>query len=193
MNRSLGLFLLAALLIAPLRVGAQVPAPTPTIDGQTYEDLGMHFTAPPQFHPLFQRKIKVADLPDDPAVVAGWTTYEQHPHRLMIAQAAYAGNLDGWDNTYTQTLRNQGDGTQLKNRQSITLKNGMPARYLELTTGTGFDLTKGYVVMWADGHRGVAEVLTSLVGELDEKKAKEILLGDASAVRYPLNREQDTP
>jgi hypothetical protein len=194
MNRSLGLLLLAALLIAPLNAGAQVPVPTPTFNAQGYDDLGMHFAAPPQFHALFQRKpVKVAELQDDPIMVAGWTTYAQHPHRLLIAQAHFAGNLDGWDATYTQTLRNQGEGTLLKNRQSITLKNGMPARYLELTTGTGFDVSKGYIVMWADGQRGVALILTSLVGELDEKAAKEILLGDASAVRYPLYREQDGP
>ncbi len=186
MKRSLATVLLIVLLGA-------TPAPTPTVNGQSYDDLGMHFTAPAQFHPLFQRKMKVSELDADPGVVAGWTTYGQHPHRLLIALSLYNFTLDGWDKTYTQTLRNQGESTMLKNAQSIVLKNGMPARYLEMTTGTGFAITKGYIVMWVDGQRGVAVILTALVGELDEKSAKEILLGDASAVRYPLDREEDHP
>lgn len=193
MNRLLGLVVLVALLIAPLGASAQVPVPTPTINPQTYDDLGMHFTAPPQFRGIAQRKVKVADLGSDPSVVAAWTSLDDHPIRLLLVQADYSASLDGWDNTYSQTLRNGGESTLIRNHQSIRLKNGMPAHYFEMTTGTGFDVSKGYIVVWVDGARGVALVLTSLLGQLDEKKAKEILLGDASAVRYPLYREQDGP
>ena len=150
----------------------------------------MHFTAPANFRPVFQKNgLKVVDL-EDPAVVAMWSIPGQHPKTLLLMQEAFSGTLGAFEQQYSQELRNQGgEGALIRNRQDFTLKNGMPARYMEMTAGQGFDVHKAYVVIWVDGYRGCAVVFSSLVSEGDEKTAKSYFT-DLSAVRYPYDREQ---
>lgn len=195
MNRFLAALALAVLAIAPFAVRAQEATPTPNPHPMTYEDPGMNFTAPAPFRPLFQRKaIPLAQLPDDATPVAEWIIPDPNrPKQLIIMQELFSGNADEFYTHFSQQLREQGDeGAIIKNKQSISLKNGMPARYLEMTSGTGFDAKKVYVELWADGSRGVAVLFSAQTGESDEKRAKAIM-SDLNAVRYPAEREDSGP
>lgn len=195
MNRLLATLVLAVLCATPFAAHAQEATPTPNPHPMTYEDPGMNFTAPAPFRPLFQRRpIPLAQLPDDATPVAEWVIPDRNrPKQLMIMQEHFDGDADQFYTHFSQQLREQGDeGAIIKNKQSITLKNGMPARYLEMTSGTGFDAKKAYVELWADGSRGVAVLFIAQTSESDEKRAKEIM-SDLNAVRYPAEREDSGP
>lgn len=190
MKRPLALLALAALMLAPFSARAQEATATPNPNPQTFNDLGMHFTAPSMFRPIGQKNgLKVADL-NDPAVVAIWVLPGQHPKQLIIMQQAFSGSLGAFEQQYTQQLRNEGgEGALIRNKQDVRLKNGMPAKYLEMTSGEGFDVHKAYVELWVDGYRGCAVVFSALVSEADEKTVKSYF-ADLSAVQYPYDREQ---
>ncbi len=182
------LLLCAALLLVPLGAFAQEAAPTPTPNLQEYNDPAMHFVAPASYHPIGQRRISLDDLGDDPQVVAAWISGDAaRPRKMLIQVAAYSGGLDGWEATYEQTLRNAFGDALVKSKERTTLKNGMPAAYFEVTSGTGFQASTMYVYCWADGSRGVALSVSAQVGELSSANAKQ-LLSNASAVQYPRDR-----
>ena len=189
MKRTLALLVLFLLVFAPFSARAQQATPTP--NPQTFDDLGMHFTAPPAFHGIFQKNgLKVNDIAD-PAIVAAWRAFHDgHVQNLLLSQQAFSGPLSGFEQQFSQQLRDQaGEGALIRNKQDIQLKNGMPARYLEVTSGEGFTVQKTYVELWVDGYRGCALIYSTLLNESDEKTAKAIM-SDLSAVQYPYYREQ---
>jgi hypothetical protein len=182
------LLLCAALLLVPLGAFAQEAPATPRPNFQEYNDDAMHFVAPSSYRPVGQRKVSLEDLSDDPQVVAAWVSGDAtRPKRMLIQIQSYQGPLDGFEATYEQSLRNAFGDALIKNKDHTALKNGMPAVYFEMTSGTGFDASKMYVYCWVDGTRGVALSLTAQVGEMDTATAQR-LLSNASAVRYPVGR-----
>jgi hypothetical protein len=69
----------------------------------------------------------------------------------------------------------------------MTLSNGMPAYFLEVTSGDGMDTIKEFAILWADGTRGVALSVTARLGDVSADQAKQIF-STAKAVRYPINQ-----
>jgi hypothetical protein len=65
----------------------------------------------------------------------------------------------------------------------------MPAMFVEMTSGEGFNVQKAYVLLWADGQRGVALVLMTQLNDISADTARQ-LLSDVTAVRYPVGRSQ---
>lgn len=190
MNRiALALLACAALIASPRVVLAQEATPQPTpADWMVYDDPAMHFHAPAGFQPVGQRQIPLSKLGDAPAVVAGWIYPDKdHPRRLIIQQEFFHGDVNAYQSQYEGQLRDQYDTPLFKNKQNIALKNGMPAIFEEMTTGSGFNVEKLYLLMWADGARGVTLVLQAQVNDLNGTIARQ-LLSDASAVRYPTGR-----
>jgi hypothetical protein len=183
----------AALIAAPLAVLAQdddnaTPQPTPA-DWMVYDDPAMHFHAPTGFQPVGQRQVPVAKLGDDPMVVAAWIYPDKNnPRKLMIQQEYFTGDDNAFQSQYEGQLRDQFDTPLFKNKQNISLRNGMPAVFEEMTSGSGFNVQKFYLLMWADGQRGVAVVMQTQVDDLDGIKARQ-MMSDATAVRYPSNRD----
>jgi hypothetical protein len=59
---------------------------------------------------------------------------------------------------------------------------------MEMSAGSGFNIQKFYILLWSDGQRGVAVLLQSQLNDLDGDSARR-MMSDASAVRYPVNRE----
>ena len=191
MKRTLALLVLSLLIFAPLSARAQEAKTTPNPHPENFDDLGMHFTAPPNFRSIFQKNgLTVNDLAD-PAVVAAWGAAKNgHPISIFLSQQAFSGALPAFEQQFSQQMRDQGgDGSLIRNRQDTHLKNGMPARYMELTSGEGFDVRKTYVEIWVDGYRGCAIILNTALNDADEKTAKSYF-ADLSAVQYPYNREQ---
>jgi hypothetical protein len=66
----------------------------------------------------------------------------------------------------------------------------MPAMFIEVSAGSGFDVQKDYLLEWVDGARGVVIMLGTGFGDIGPDTAKELLLSDVSAVRYPVERDQ---
>jgi hypothetical protein len=180
------LLLCAVLLLVPLGAFAQEATPKPNL--QEYNDAAMHFVAPASFRPVGQRQVSLDDLGDDPQIVAGWVSGDpSRPKRMIIQMQAYQGGLDGFESTYEQTLRNAFGDALIRGKEHTALKNGMPAVYFEMTSGTGFNASKMFIYCWVDGVRGVSLSVSAQVGEMDSSTAKQ-LLSDASAVRYPAGR-----
>src|SRR5579863_1552009 len=106
--------LLACALLAALS-GAAVaqeatPAPPPP-DPMVFEDLGMHFHAPPGFIPVGQRPVSASKLGEDPVVVAGWAQKSgDQIRRLIISMEAFQGSsVSDFEGAYEQQLRDQLD------------------------------------------------------------------------------------
>ena len=49
----------------------------------------------------------------------------------------------------------------------MTLLNGMPAYFVEVAYGSGFDARKEYAIVWADGQRGIVLSETTRIGRCD--------------------------
>jgi hypothetical protein len=67
----------------------------------------------------------------------------------------------------------------------MSLLNGMPAYFVEVAYGAGFDARKEYAIVWADGQRGIVLAETSRIGDASADEAREVLK-QVTAVRYPL-------
>lgn len=186
MNRRT-LLLLSALMLLPTVVLAQ-EAPSPAPDPRVYTDASMRFVAPEAYKPLGQRQMALEELSGDPQVVAAWVEpLGDRSRHLIIQQQIFEGTLDGYVANYEQFLRNTYSDALVKAKDRMSLRNGMPAMYMEMTTGNGFNTQKFYMIGWVDGSRGVTLSVSAPVGELDRAAALRVL-SDASAVRYPRER-----
>ncbi len=180
----------AALVVAPRASLAQQTAPEPTpADWMVYDDPAMHFHAPAGFQPIGQRQIPINKLGEDPSVVAAWVFPDKdHLRKIVIQQEYFHGSDAGaFLSEYENQMRDSFSDPLFKNKQNFSLKNGMPAIYEEMTSGSGFNVQKIYLVVWADGQRGVAITLLGPLNDLNGTIARQ-LLSDASAVRYPVGR-----
>ncbi len=185
------LAVLSAFVASPGLLHAQIPpAPaTPPPDPMVYTDPAMTFHAPAGFTAVGQRQIDVDKLGEDPEIVAGWIgTDKDHPRRLYIQQEYFEGSVQDFDGVYEEQIRGDADNALFKDKQNVSLKNGMPAMFMAMTSGEGFSEQKVYILMWADSQRGVAIVLQTQLGDMDDTAARA-LMSDVSAVKYPTDRQ----
>lgn len=183
-------FLAALPLSAPAQeqVTGPTPVPTATPNFMQYNDAAMHFVAPASFVPIGQRQVQPKELGEDPMTVAGWIFPDkQRPRTLAIEQEAFEGDVTGFDQVFEQQLRSQFNAF-FHAKERMSLKNGMPAQFMTATWGDGFEAKKAYMVIWADGVRGVGLLLTTQIGDIDDKTAKAYL-SDCTAVQYPKYRD----
>lgn len=177
------LVLLACVAAAP------APSPAPTYDPHNYDDAAMHFVAPSDYYLGGRQAVDSTKL-DGSTVVAVWAKFPgaANQRTITITLEPYEGkNVTGYE-VYTENqLREKVDGAFISNKTPMTLTNGMPAYFLSVTSGSGFNAMKIYEVIWFDGLRGVAISIRGRLGEITEAEAKAAL-ADASAVRFPLGR-----
>lgn len=189
MNR-FALALALCALFASAQALAQTPVPdaSPTPNPAEYHDPAMAFTAPAEF-------IRVPVAPHDPArfdqptVMAAWIANpgKREQVTIVITMENHDGNLDGFEMVSENEIRDKVDSVFFKKREQTKLTNGMPAYWQELSIGSGFDLTKRFDYVWADGVRGVMVAISGRYGVLDEPMAKKAL-AVVAAVAYPANR-----
>ncbi|HTU70450.1 MAG TPA: hypothetical protein VMF11_09020 [Candidatus Baltobacteraceae bacterium] len=181
---------LAVAIASPAVVRAQIPtpAPTPTPNPMVYDDPAMHFQAPAGFYLAGVRKVDVSKLGEDPELVAGWVyPNPDHPRRLFIEQEYYEGDVHDFDGVLEEQMRSQYQEALFKDKQNTSLRNGMPAIFVTMSTGEGFDVQRLFILMWADGQRGVAIVLQTKLGDNIDAPTARMMLSDVSAVQYPVN------
>ena len=191
MTRALVTVVLACAVIVgspiPLLAQEATPQPTPS-DWMVYDDPAMHFRAPDGWRPVGQRQIDVQQLTDDPVVVAAWFDPDKdHPRKIVINQESFEGDYKAFEAELESQLRDKFDDPFFKNKQDTKLRNGMPAEFMEMSTGSGFNVTKFYILLWADGQRGVAILLSAQLNDLSGDAARH-LMSDVTAVRYPVDR-----
>jgi len=195
MNKRFFIAVAALLAVSLLPAGAlraQVPGPSPTPpDPHVYEDLGMQVRVPPPAVLVGYRHLPLKALGDDPETVAAWVIDpgKEDMQAVQLQMEAYdAGPLEGFESTFEDETRPQLEGALVKDKTQVTLKNGMPAYWISITSGSGFDSKKTYAYIWVDGSRGVILSITGRIGEMNAARAHQ-MLDDVSAVRYPAERE----
>ena len=89
-----------------------------------------------------------------------------------------------WEAQFESQTHGSQEGTLIRNKTPMTLLNGMPATFVEVAYGGGFDARKEYAIVWADGQRGIVLSETTRIGDATTEKAQADLK-QATAVRYP--------
>ncbi len=168
---------------------AQVAQPTPTPDPHTYSDPAMNFTAPPDAFLMGRRQVDVSQLGNDMQPVARWVLHPGKENAVVIdlSMESFEGPPDQWEGQFESQMHNAADGVLIKNKTPMSLLNGMPAQFVEVTMGSGFDSRKEFAVVWADGTRGIALSIGGRLGDVNAAMARE-LLKNVTAVRYPTNQ-----
>jgi hypothetical protein len=165
---------------------AQVAEPTPTPDPRTYTDPAMSFTAPAGAVLAGRSDVPLAQLSQDLQPIAAWVLNPGKPEArtIQISMEAYTGAPDQWESSFESQTHGSQDGTLIRNKTPMTLLNGMPAYWVEVAYGSGFDAKKEYAIVWADGQRGVVLSETERLGDASADQVREDLK-QATAVRYP--------
>ncbi len=167
---------------------AQVPPPpTPTPDPHVYTDPAMTYTAPADAMLVNRLTLTPGQLGQDLQPVAAWVLRpaEEDRRTIQLAMEAYDGPPDQWEGVFESQTHSAQDGTLIRNKTRISLLNGMPAYFVEVAFGEGFNAKKEYVVLWADGQRGIALAEITRMGDTTPEQAQQVLK-QVTAVAYPL-------
>jgi hypothetical protein len=168
---------------------AQVAEPTPTPDPHVYTDPAMTYTAPADAILVGRQPVSLDQLGQDLQTVAAWVVHpgDENARTIQIQMEAYSGAPDQWEGQFESQTHGNQEGTLIKNKTAITLENGMPAYFVEVAYGSGFDARKEYAIVWADGQRGIVLSETSAVGASSAEEARQ-MLKQATAVQYPIDQ-----
>lgn len=180
---------LVPLFALVLLAASPAPVPTPTSDPHTYDDPAMHFRAPAAYLLAGRQQVDSTKL-EKPTTVAIWVKFPGQPNQrtLQISLQPYSGrDIDQFETNLENDLREQVDGVFVSQKQHFSLKNGMPAMFMAISSGSGFNAIRVYQVIWFDGLRGVTISLQGRLGEVTESEAKETM-SDVTAVAYPVGR-----
>jgi hypothetical protein len=173
----------------------------PAASPLTYDDPAMHYQAPDGW-----TKREVGGNPqggDDPQVVAMWVKAFSHsdPRTITITVQNFSGDLDTAQSNMETQLRNNGSGggggggdddngggVFFDRKDKITLSNGMPARYLKVSTGSGAGaMARLYQYLVVDGKRMIVLTYAGRDGYFGDKDALDAL-STLTVVVYPPNR-----
>jgi hypothetical protein len=178
-------------LVPPAVLRAQIPPPpTPSPDPHTYTDPGMNFTAPPQAVLAGRGYPKLEELGEDLQPVAMWVIDpgKQNARTITLSMESFDGEPSQWEAQFeSQTHSSGGDGILIRNKTPMALLNGMPATFVEITSGSGFTSQKEFAIVWADGQRGIVLAETARLGDASADEAKT-LLKNVTATRYPTDQ-----
>ena len=187
-RRALPYLAALALLVG---ASAQVPTPAPYTDPHVYSDPGMRVVVPDDYHLLGMRHMDPADL-NEQIAVAVWSIQISKEERrtIVVSVEPYDGfDLAGFEQVTENNLRGSTDGLLVDSKVRTTTANGMPAYFMAVTTGSGFDAMRRYQYIWTDGVRGVTVAIAGRLSEIDAADAKAAL-GNISAVAYPKQGSQ---
>ncbi len=165
---------------------AQVTPPSPTPDPHVYTDPAMHFVAPPDAVLVTRNQTSLDALGNDLQTVAVWVLHagKEDSRTIQLAMESYTGSPDQWEGQFESQTHGSQEGTLIRGKTAMTLQNGMPAYFVEVAYGSGFDARKVFAIVWADGQRGVVLSETSRIGDATPEEAKRVLK-DVSATAYP--------
>jgi hypothetical protein len=190
MKKFIALFVvaLAVTLLPPVTSRAQIPPPpTPTPNPLNYTDRAMNFTAPDDAYLAGRMYPSVDSLGQDLQPVAMWVLHpgKEEARTITLSMESFEGAPNQWEAQFeSQTHSGSGDGVLIRNKTPMSLLNGMPASFVEITTGSGFTSKKEFAVVWADGKRGIVLAETARLGDASVEEAKRVLK-NVSATRYP--------
>ncbi|MBV8489970.1 MAG: hypothetical protein JO199_05505 [Candidatus Eremiobacteraeota bacterium] len=187
--RPFALAVLAFVALATAATRAQETVPTPTPNPLIYNDPAMNFQAPPDAVLLALQPYDPKYLSSDIQPLAAWginIKQRDGAKVIKIEMENFAGDTKSWEGRYESQAREKGD-IMIRGVTPTSLSNGMPAYFMEITSGNGLETIKQFVVCWSDGARGVALSVTARLGDIDAAGSK-VIFSTATAVRYPSNQ-----
>jgi hypothetical protein len=181
--------LISLLLFAPAATAwAQEAQPTPAPDPHVFSDPAMTYTAPPEAVLVGRQEGTTPDkLSQDLQIVAAWVLDpgKENARTIQLAMESYGGAPSQWEGQFESQTHGSQDGILIRNKTPMTLLNGMPATFVEIAFGSGFDAQKEYAIVWADGQRGIVLSETARLGYSSPDEARRVLK-QVTAVAYPL-------
>ncbi len=172
------------------------PTPAPL----TYDDPAIHYQAPDGWT---KRDVPSGPQGDGPQVVAMFVKSfaRSDPRTITITVIPFEGDLDAAQSQEETQLRNgasgggggggdddTGGGVFFDRKDKITLSNGMPARYLKVSTGAGAGaMARLYQYLVVDGKRLIVLTYAGRDGYFDDKAALDAL-STLTVVLYPQGR-----
>lgn len=165
---------------------AQQSEATPAPDPHSYSDPAMTFVAPPEAVLMQRQDVPVGQLSQDLQPIAAWVIDpgKENARIIQLAMESYVGPPSQWEAQFESQTHGSQEGTLIRNKTPMTLLNGMPATFVEVAYGAGFDARKEFAIVWADGQRGIVLSETTRIGDATTEKAQADLK-QATAVRYP--------
>lgn len=179
--------LLAFFALSGARVFAQEPEPAPSTDPHTYTDPAMTYTAPGSAILVGRvSTFSLGSLSEDLQTMATWIIRpdQEDARTVQVQMEQYSGPPNQWEGQFESQTHSGDSSSLVRNKTPMTLLNGMPATFVEVAYGSGFDARKEYAVVWADGQRGVVLSETTRMGDTTSEEAKEVLK-QVTAVAYP--------
>jgi hypothetical protein len=180
------IFLVVLFALGSVGARAQVVAPTPSPDPLTYTDPAMSFTAPAGAVLVNRVEVPLSELGQDLQPVAAWVldAGKEDARTIQLSMEAYNGPPEQWEAQFESQTHGSQDGTLIKDKTPMALLNGMPAYFVEVAYGSGFDARKEYAIVWADGQRGIVLSETTRMGDASDDEARRVLK-QVTATRYP--------
>ena len=134
------------------------------------------------------RTIAIEQLGQDLQTVASWVLHpgKENARTIQIQMEAYSGAPDQWEGQFESQTHGNQEGTLIHNKTPMTLLNGMPAYFVEVAYGSGFDARKEYAIVWADGQRGIVLSETSRRWRRQVRRKREEVLKQATASAIPV-------
>jgi hypothetical protein len=178
--------LLCAIVLAASAAPAMAQTSQPSPDPYVYVDPAMKYTAPPEAVPVQRADVSLDQLGSDLQPVATWILRpgKEDARTIQLSMEAYSGEPSQWEGQFESQTHGTLEGTLIRNRQPMTLLNGMPAWFVEIAYGSGFDARKEYAVVWGDGQRGIVLAYITRMGDASADEAMRALK-QVTAVRYP--------
>jgi hypothetical protein len=164
---------------------AALAAPAAAADPLSYDDPGMHFSAPAGWTRVDIAPGQGGDNPPTAAFV--YHRGQNDARTIVITIVNSSDDLNSFERQHESTIRqSDSDGaTYVKKRQPMQLTNGMPAILLESTStrDSGESISRfEYLVI--DGQRGITVTYAGATTDVDEKSALAAL-GSLYVVAYP--------
>jgi hypothetical protein len=135
-----------------------------------------------------RRVIPVDQLTSDLQPVAVWVLHpgKEDMRTISIAMETFTGAPEQWEGQFESQMHSVGgSGLLIRHKTAMSLLNGMPASFVEVTSGSGFTSSKQFAVVWADGQRGIVLSEQGRLGDIAPEQALAALK-NASATRYPM-------
>lgn len=192
MNRTVIAIAMAGCTMLATSGQSAPPAPgaTPARNPHVYSDPAMRVQVPDDFRLLGMRQLDPSTL-DGQQVVAVWTKGKDDAREtIVIAVEPFSGfDLDAYETQAANDARQGGEGVLVDKKVRTATANKMPAYWLAIAMGSGFNAMRRYEYIWTDGVRGVTVAISSELGQMTEDQAKAAL-ANIYATSYPTNRSQ---
>jgi hypothetical protein len=163
---------------------AATALPALAADPLSYDDPGMHYSAPTGWTRVPLPPHQDGD-DEQPAALFVYRAGQYNARSIVVKIVDSTEDLGTFESEQEEALRAPGDATYVKKRQPLQLTNGMPAFLLESTTSgdTGASISRfEYVVI--DGQRGITVTYVGSTSDVDEKTALAAL-STLYVVAYP--------